>query len=33
MELELLSEEEATQRPAGKGRESPNENPRLEPPK
>ncbi|GAB1610572.1 myoferlin-like isoform X9, partial [Argonauta hians] len=32
MELELLTEEEATQRPAGTGREDPNENPHLDPP-
>jgi hypothetical protein len=33
MELELLTEIEAKQRPSGKGREAPNENPKLEEPK
>ncbi|XP_052821675.1 myoferlin isoform X1 [Octopus bimaculoides] len=32
MELELVTEDEAIQRPAGTGREDPNENPHLEPP-
>ncbi len=32
LELEILTEEEARQRPAGRGREEPNENPKLEPP-
>lgn len=33
MELELVTELEAEQRPAGKGREDPNMNPTLEEPK
>ena len=33
MELEVLTEEEAVERPAGKAREEPNLNPTLEPPK
>ncbi|VEL34866.1 unnamed protein product [Protopolystoma xenopodis] len=33
LELELLTKEEAIQRPAGRGRDDPNENPRLDPPK
>ncbi len=33
IELEILTEEEARERPAGHGREEPNENPKLEPPK
>lgn len=33
MELELVTESEAEQRPAGKGREDPNMNPTLEEPK
>ena len=33
MELELISEQEAETRPAGTGREEPNANPTLEPPK
>ncbi|CAF0790229.1 unnamed protein product, partial [Didymodactylos carnosus] len=32
LEIEILTEEEARERPAGKGREEPNENPKLEPP-
>ncbi|CAF4514045.1 unnamed protein product [Rotaria socialis] len=32
LELEILTEEEARERPAGHGREEPNENPKLEPP-
>ena len=32
LELEILTEEEARERPAGRGREEPNENPKLEPP-
>ncbi|CAF0934963.1 unnamed protein product [Rotaria sordida] len=32
LELEILTEEEARQRPAGRAREEPNENPKLEPP-
>jgi hypothetical protein len=32
MELEILSEEEASDRPAGRAREEPNQNPFLEPP-
>jgi hypothetical protein len=31
--MEILTEEEAQQRPAGKGQDEPNDNPRLEPPK
>ena len=30
MEIEILTEEEAIQRPAGRGREEPNLNPKLE---
>lgn len=33
LELEILTEEEAKQRPAGRGREEPNQNPKLDPPK
>ncbi len=33
MELEILNEDEAKLRPAGRGRDSPNDNPRLEEPK
>ncbi len=33
MELEILTEEEALAKPAGRGREEPNQNPTLEPPK
>ena len=33
VELEVMSASEASARPAGKGREEPNENPRLDPPK
>lgn len=33
MEIEILTEEEALERPAGKGREAPNQNPVLLPPK
>jgi dysferlin len=33
LELELLTEEESMQRPAGRGREAPNENPKLDEPK
>ena len=32
MELEVLTEEEAIKRPAGRGRDAPNANPRLEQP-
>ena len=32
LELEILTEEEAAKRPAGRGREEPNENPKLEEP-
>ena len=32
LELEVLNEEEALERPAGRGREEPNQNPRLDPP-
>ena len=32
LELEILTEEEARERPAGRGREEPNENPKLDPP-
>ena len=33
LELEILNEEESRERPAGRGRESPNENPTLVEPK
>lgn len=33
MTLEVLTEEEAVAKPAGKGREDPNQNPKLEEPK
>ena len=33
MELEILTEQEAAERPAGKAREEPNSHPTLEPPK
>jgi hypothetical protein len=33
MELEVLTETEALERPAGLGRDEPNMNPKLEPPK
>ena len=33
LEFEIVSEEEAQLRPAGKGREDPNMNPVLDPPK
>lgn len=33
MTLEIVEEKEAEERPAGKGRDEPNMNPRLEPPK
>lgn len=33
MEMELVSTEEAEERPAGEGREEPNLNPMLDPPK
>lgn len=33
LELEILNEDEARERPAGRGRESPNENPKLDEPK
>lgn len=33
MTLEVLSEREADERPAGKGRNEPNMNPKLDPPK
>lgn len=33
LEFEILTEEEALCKPAGRGREAPNENPRLEPPR
>lgn len=33
MTLEIVDEKEMEERPAGKGREEPNINPRLEPPK
>lgn len=33
IEMEILTEEEALAKPAGKGQEEPNENPHLEPPK
>lgn len=32
LELEILTEDEARERPAGRGREEPNENPKLETP-
>ena len=32
LELEIVTEEEAVKRPAGRGQEEPNQNPRLEPP-
>ena len=32
MEIEILTAEEAEERPAGQGRSEPNENPPLEPP-
>lgn len=32
LELEILNEEEANERPTGRGFEEPNQNPRLEPP-
>lgn len=32
LELEIVTEEEALERPAGRGLEEPNQNPRLEPP-
>ena len=33
MELELVTEAESQERPAGQGREEPNMNPKLDPPK
>lgn len=33
MELEILSEEEATEKPAGVARDDPNQHPTLDPPK
>lgn len=33
MTLEIVDEKEMEEKPAGKGREEPNINPRLEPPK
>lgn len=33
MTLEVLNEKEADERPAGKGRDEPNMNPKLDPPK
>ena len=33
MELEIVSEQEADERPAGKARDEPNANPTLDPPK
>lgn len=33
LELEILTEEEAKNRPAGRGQEEPNQNPKLDPPK
>lgn len=33
MTLEIVNETEADERPAGKGREEPNMNPKLDPPK
>ena len=33
MELEILAEEDALQRPAGRGQDEPNQNPKLDPPK
>lgn len=33
MEIEILTEEEVAERPAGKARDEPNTNPPLEPPK
>lgn len=33
MEMELVSAEEAEERPAGQGQEEPNMNPKLDPPK
>lgn len=33
MTLEILNEKEADERPAGKGRDEPNMNPKLDPPK
>lgn len=33
MEMELVSVEEAEERPAGQGQEEPNMNPKLDPPK
>ena len=32
MEFEILTEEEAIVKPAGRGRDEPNENPKLDPP-
>ena len=33
MTLEIVGDEDADEKPAGKGRDEPNMNPRLEPPK
>jgi len=33
MEIELVTEAEALDRPAGRGRDDPNQNPTLDPPK
>ena len=33
MTLELLTQQEAEEKPAGKGRDEPNQNPTLDPPK
>ena len=33
MELELMAEDEANEKPSGKGREEPNQYPMLDPPK
>jgi len=33
MTLELLTKQEAEEKPAGNGREEPNQNPKLDPPK
>ena len=33
MTLELLTNQEAEERPAGKGRDEPNQHPKLDPPK
>jgi hypothetical protein len=33
IEIELLTEEEATEKPSGKARDDPNQHPHLDPPK